>query len=198
MGENNKNNKAVNDMTDKELLEMLLNSDIPKDYRNAETDAGSDNDDPEAEVDHNSESQKREFVRLRDIVLPDGVATKVHRQYFVALLITLASIVLAIAYKEASYLTGFIIALALLYLGISTKYDYAYDRITELPMLCVSASTTPGRNTTRVVFRTDDEIPAYMEFIIPGKSRDVFLPNYAYIVYFRPDKPKELVGYTQL
>ncbi len=194
MGEN----KNISQMSDKELLEILLNSDIPKDYRDTETYAEEDEYAPKAESNHNSESQKREFVRLRDIVLPDGVATKVHRQYFGALLIALASIVLAIAYKEASYLTGFIIALALLYLGISTKYDYAYDRIVELPMICVSASTAPGRNTTRVVFRTDDEIPSYMEFIIPGKSRDVFLPNYAYIVYFRPEKPKELVGYTQL
>lgn len=186
--------KDINDMSDEELIDMILQA--SDEDESADGDFGED-DEPADTTDENSTVRKRP-TRLRDISLPDGVANKVMKQYIVAAIIAIVSLVLTIVEHEASYLIGFAIAGALVYIGISITLDFADNKITELPVVCVSSRTFTGRRVTKVVFRTTEDAPNYFEFYVPGKDKESFEPNYTYIIYFREDKPKELLGYTQI
>ena len=144
------------------------------------------------------QSKDRSSFRLRDIRLPDVIRKKVAKQYLTALLITLLTIWICIFYRNPSYVCGLAISGALIYLGISAKLDFAAGKFQELPVICVSSTDNLLRKTTHVVFRTNDEIPAYYEFYVPGRQRRQFLANFTYIIYFKEDNPKQLFGYTQL
>ena len=136
--------------------------------------------------------------RLRDIVLPDGLHRRVVKQYLTGIALAVLTLWLCISYQNPGYAAGFAISGALIYFGISTKLDFAAGTIQELPVICASVVVGTVRNTTRVVFRTQEETPSYFEFIVPGRSRNSFLTNYAYIIYFNPSAPKTLLGYTQI
>ena len=66
-------------------------------------------------------------------------------------------------------------------------------------MVCTSSETFRLRDTTHVVFRTDEEVPQYFSFVVPGKNQqEKFIPNSSYVIYFREDRPHELIGFLQL
>lgn len=136
--------------------------------------------------------------RLKDIQLPDGIQKRVITQYLTAIVIAILTTWVAIYYKNPMLAAGYLIAGALVLLGINTKLDFASGSIIELPVICASVSMAPLRDTTRVVFRTNNEIPSYYEFYVPGRHKDTFLTNYAYIIYYKASSPKTLLGYTQL
>lgn len=139
-----------------------------------------------------------EKIRLRDITLPDGIHRRVMKQYLTGAAVALLTVWVCVYYRNPACAAGFAISGALVYFGISTKLDYAAGSIRELPVICASATVGTLRNTTRVVFRTQEEIPSYFEFFVPGRLRNTFLPNYAYIIYFKQDAPKILLGFTQV
>lgn len=142
--------------------------------------------------------QMNDETKLSDIVLPDGLQRRVLKQYGMAIAVALFSIVLCVVYKEPTYLCGLIITGVLIYLGIETKLDFAAGKIMEIPVICASVNAIAVRKSMRVVFRSNDEFPTYYEFIVPGKDTSRINPNFAYIIYFDPNKPKELLGYTPI
>lgn len=136
--------------------------------------------------------------RLAGSELPDGIRKRMIKQYLTAGAIAFLTMLLSIGYRQPLYLAGFIISGVLVYLGVATKADFIAGNIEEIPVICASVSRGVLRKTTRVVFRTADETPAYYEFIVPGKMEHEIFPNYAYIIYFRSRNPKELIGFTPI
>lgn len=132
------------------------------------------------------------------IPLPTGLHTRVVKQIVTAIVVAIITIVLCIFYMTPQCLIGFAVSGALVYLAISVKIDYRSGKIKEHCFICASVNSMPLRKTTRIVFRTQEEIPLYFEFIVPGKKNVEFIPNHVYLVYFREDQPKELLGYTSL
>lgn len=104
---------------------------------------------------------------------------------------------LAVFYKTPSYLFGLVIPAGLVYLGISTTHDFDDGSIVELAVLCTGVATYKLRKTTHVTFRTDDDPPKFLSFILPGKEEKIF-PNSAYIIYFNQRQPETLLGYTAI
>ena len=77
--------------------------------------------------------------------------------------------------------------------------EYDEGKILEVPVVCTSSETFRLRDTTHVVFRTDEEVPQYFSFVVPGKNQqEKFIPNSSYVIYFREDRPHELIGFLQL
>ena len=142
--------------------------------------------------------RKPAVPRLRDIELPDGLRRRTVKQYLSAGAVALFFLWVSFVFQRPSCLFGLAISAALVLSGILTSLDYAAGRISEVPVICASVTTGALRNTTRVVFRTQDEVPAYFEFFVPGRVRNAFQPNYAYVIYFRADAPNTLLGYLQL
>lgn len=143
--------------------------------------------------------RKKRKKPLRDIQLPHGLQEKVGKQYLTAVVMTIAIIILAIYYRSPSHLFGIVIPVALIYLGINTTYDFDDGNIEELAVVCTSVNTYKMRDTTHVVFRTEDNPPKYFSFIIPGKHEaDKLIPNSSYVIYFNSDHPESLLGYVQL
>ena len=136
--------------------------------------------------------------RLKDIDLPDGLRRRTVKQYLSAGALALFFIWVSFAFHRPLCLAGLAISAALVLSGLMMTLDYAAGRISEVPVICASVTTGALRNTTRVVFRTQGEIPAYFEFFVPGRVRNAFQPNYAYVIYFRADAPNTMLGYVQL
>lgn len=142
--------------------------------------------------------RKPTVPRLRDIDLPDGLRRRTVKQYLSAGAVALFFIWVSLAFHRPSCLAGLAISAALVLSGVMMTLDYAAGRISEVPVICASVTTGALRNTTHVVFRTQGEMPAYFEFFVPGRVRNAFQPNYAYVIYFRADAPNSLLGYVQL
>lgn len=132
---------------------------------------------------------------LREIDLPSGLEKRVLKQYFTAILMGLIVLGLAIYYREPSYLWALAIPAGLVYLAVTTTYEYNDGKITELAVICTSVNTLKLRRSTHVTFRTDDDPPRYYNFIIPGKVENIF-PNSGYVIYFSQAQPDKLLGYT--
>lgn len=141
-------------------------------------------------------SEKR--AKRSDVALPDGIRKRIMKQYFTAAAIAFLTMLLSIGYKQPLYLVGFIISGVLIYLGLMTRVDFVEGNIEEIPVICASVNRGFLRKTTRIVFRTTDDVPTYYEFIVPGKMENEISPNYAYVIYFRARNPKELIGYTAI
>ena len=70
--------------------------------------------------------------------------------------------------------------------------------LSERYLICTSVVKRYGTNVTKVVFRTNDDIPTYYEFLISSASKDLFSPNVVYVIYFREDSPKHLLAHIQM
>ncbi len=136
--------------------------------------------------------------RLRNISLPDGILSQVLKQYIAAALLTVFSAGMCIVNHDPKYLYGLLFAGAFAALAVSNTFDYDDGKILEMPMQCVSSTLSVGRKAVRVVFCTMEDSPKYYEVYVPGKKETDFIPEATYVVYFNPDKPKELLGSTQL
>lgn len=136
-------------------------------------------------------------TRLLDIQLPTGLHRQIVKQYLFAALCFIVTIIACVHFRESAILVGFVVSGVLVAKGISLTLDYADGKIQELAVICASVNRSIGRKSTRVVFRTNDDVPHYFTFHIPGEKRDI-LPNYAYVIYFDPRSPFTLLGYTQL
>lgn len=148
-------------------------------------------------MDIGSFSLRAAVKKLRQIQLPSGLRLTVGKRYLTALAMILAIIAMAIYDKRPSYLLGLAIPAALIYLGVSTTLDFQSGAIEELAVICTSVRTYKARETTHVVFRTEDETPRYFAFVLPGKSHsEKLIPNSAYVIYFQSDRPESLLGYT--
>lgn len=136
-------------------------------------------------------------TRLLDVQLPTGLQRQIVKQYLFAALCFIVTSVACAYFREPTILVGFIASGMLIAKGISLTLDYADGKIQELAVICASVNRSITRKSTRIVFRTNDDVPRYFTFHIPGDKRDI-LPNYAYVIYFDPRCPFALLGYTQL
>jgi len=78
--------------------------------------------------------------------------------------------------------------------------DFKDGTIRELPMICYSVQTNAISNglkgSTKVCFRTDDDVPSYFTFTLPRKV--TFYPNCPYLVYINEKTPHLLYAYLQM
>jgi len=67
-------------------------------------------------------------------------------------------------------------------------------------MICYSVQTNAISNglkgSTKVCFRTDDDVPSYFTFTLPRKV--TFYPNCPYLVYINEKTPHLLYAYLQM
>ncbi|SDD60028.1 hypothetical protein [Peptococcus niger] len=143
---------------------------------------------------------KKEALAARKLYnstdLPAGLEKKVIMQYLMAAGVLLFCLFLAITEGRPSYLLGIVVSLGLVYLGLSTKLDFASGKIVEQAVSAVDVRPIKTRNRTKVVFATSDDIPSYFTFIVPGKKE--FNLNGVYVIYFREEEPGVLLGYQAL
>lgn len=144
------------------------------------------------------EEEEKTFIELFRS-LPDGLFRVVVQQLAMAFLALVAGIFIIITLKSAQAIILMVAAGWLAWLGISIIYDYASGKIIERPLLCASVQRTLHfQNRTRVVFRTQEDIPSYFEFFIPGRKVRYFSENYAYIIYVRESNPRVMLGFQPL
>lgn len=159
---------------------------------------------PEFHIEQHSEGESEntdnEPQRLRDIVLPSALSTRYVMYFIAAAAFVILALVIFAMYATAQSCIGFIFAGVLVYMAIDMKLSYAKGKIEELAVICTSLSRDIVRNTTRVTFRTDEDIPKYYDFYMPLKSRRLtnIEPNHVYVIYFRPDNPHNLLGFTPI
>lgn len=142
--------------------------------------------------------------RIRDSFnteLPQCIERKIMKQYIFAAISLLFIVLCSIYYAKAIYLTGLIIPLSLVFLSFSIRISFNEEKIAEMAVICSTVMTIKIRNKTRVVFMTNDDVPQYYEFIVPGKynkKNSDFIQNHPYVIYFDKRNPKELIAYTPL
>ena len=140
----------------------------------------------------------RENSKLYKPPFPSGLQLRETKLYLVAGAATIATTVLIVNYKTIQCLIGYVLAGVLVYLALSVRADYYEGKISELCLICASVTQRHVRNTTQVMFRTQEDLPKYYEFIVPGNNQANFKANQVYLVYFREENPKQLLGHTQM
>lgn len=160
-------------------LRALLEQDDANRAENAAGKQASDSaPEPEGE-------KKSIWQELRDIELPTALQSKEVMLCTVAVLMTLTVIVLSITLLSVRLLMFLLFPVYLLYCAVSLRLDFKDGTIRELPMICYSVQTNAISNglkgSTKVCFRTDDDVPSYFTFTLPRKV--TFYPNCPYLVY---------------
>jgi|GEM_PF-5200623 hypothetical protein len=146
----------------------------------------------------NERENGRENSKLYKPPFPSGLQLRETKLYLVAGAATIATTVLIVNYKTIQCLMGYVLAGVLVYLALSVRADYYEGKISELCLICASVTQRHVRNTTQVMFRTQEDLPKYYEFIVPGNNQTNFKANQVYLVYFREENPKQLLGHTQM
>lgn len=139
----------------------------------------------------------QEEIRLRDIMLPSGLQDRYIKGFIGAFIVAIISTILLVMYKTPQCCIGYVVAGALVYLSISIKLDFASEKIIELSVICTSVSFRVGSKSVKVGFRTNDDVPRYYSFIVPGKAEQ-FNENHVYAIYFRENDPQKLLAYIEL
>lgn len=175
-------------------LRALLEQD---DANRAENTAGKQASDSAPEPEGEKKSIWQE---LRDIELPTALQSKEVMLCTVAVLMTLTVIVLSITLLSVRLLMFLLFPVYLLYCAVSLRLDFKDGTIRELPMICYSVQTNAISNglkgSTKVCFRTDDDVPSYFTFTLPRKV--TFYPNCPYLVYINEKTPHLLYAYLQM
>lgn len=134
--------------------------------------------------------------------LPSGLIRSVVKQIASSVLVLLISVVFFVMYKTPQCLLGLVIAIFLAWLGVATIKDYQHGKIVEMALLCASIDNSSAKsiaqNRIKVVFRTDDEIPSYYQYFVPGRKSDMFIENHVYLLYTRKNNPGILLGWQAL
>lgn len=168
--------------------------DIPEeDWEKVDEEKGS----PPENAAPESDNTNNQDLRLSDIVLPSGLQERYIKGFIGAFVAALITTILLVMYGTVQCCIGYIVAGALIYISISIKLDYANEKITELSVICTSVSSNIGKNSIRVGFRTNDEIPKYYSFTFPG-NRKQFIENHVYVIYFRETAPQTLLAFVEL
>ena len=146
-------------------LRALLEQDDANRAENAAGKQASDSaPEPEGE-------KKSIWQELRDIELPTALQSKEVMLCTVAVLMTLTVIVLSITLLSVRLLMFLLFPVYLLYCAVSLRLDFKDGTIRELPMICYSVQTNAISNglkgSTKVCFRTDDDVPSYFTFTLP-------------------------------
>ena len=134
---------------------------------------------------------------LRDkfFALPDGLFRVALQQLLVALAAVVVGFIILIAFRSPQAIIPFALAAWMVWMACSISFDYSAGKILEMPMICVSVQRgIKVQNRTRVVFRDQQEVPAYYEYFIPGRKVNMFTPNYVYIIYVRESNPSLMIG----
>ena len=161
--------------------------------------------DPDEAINENN----LEIEEEEDNSLPTPLFRLVVRQFAFAAVFVVLAVVCAIVTKRVGALAVSIIGAYMAYLGAMIIRDYRNGEILEIPLICTSATISMARKVmsstispsaakTTVTFRSADEYPTYYNFVLTGNRENEFFPNVPYMVYFRKNEPKELLGYIQI
>lgn len=136
--------------------------------------------------------------------LPDCLRRKILYLIIYAVLIGAAAFAMLFRFRTVQCLLGLVFPCYFIMSATSLRRDFYTGKIVSKTVICCSIKPRFGRNASRVVFRQDfnddSTPPEYFEFILPGTKSysHVFMPGYVYIIFFRPDDAKNLVGLMQL
>ncbi len=163
-------------------------------YEEVEEDAGQDEESAQESSQEAPQSLREMFFSL-----PDGLLKVALQQLLTAVVSALVAIGVLITMRAPQSAILFIASGWLIWLALSICYDYHSGEILERPLLCVSVQRGPKiQNRTRVVFRTQEEVPTYFEYFVPGRKVRAFTENYAYVIYVRKSNPRLMLGYQPL
>lgn len=114
--------------------------------------------------------RKSLWAELTEVELPSALAKEEVRKYIIAAVMVLAIVTLTFTFLSVALLMFLLIPAYMVYSAISIRLDFKDGIIKEMPLICYSVKTLPVRKCTHVSFRTDDEVPSYFAYNIPGKN----------------------------
>lgn len=146
------------------------------------------------------DDEENKTLRELFFSLPDGLFRVALQQIVVAAITLILGIAALIFTRAPQSAILFAASGWLIWMALSTCFDYQSGEILEMPLICVSVQQgVKVQNRTRVVFRTQDEdCPSYFEYFIPGRKVNHFVENYVYVLYVRKSNPKLLIGFQPL
>lgn len=131
--------------------------------------------------------------------LPEALYSLRVKQYCFAVVVLFASVGFAIGLKDWRVLFFVLLSLYLAYSGYSLASKYKDGDIEELILICSAVRPSSLKDNVTVSFRTDDEIPSFYQFIVPGKrNAEKFIPNTAYVLFVSKSDPMHILAYTMI
>lgn len=129
--------------------------------------------------------------------LPEALSNLRIKQYCFAVIAFFASIGFAIGLKDWRILFFILLSLYLAYSGYSLGTKYKNGDIEEHLLVCSAVRPSTLKDNVTVSFRTDEDIPAFYQFVIPGKKNaEKFIPNTVYVLYVAKSDPTHILTYT--
>lgn len=132
---------------------------------------------------------------------PSVLQQRFLKHQLTALAVAALTIILMIYFKTLTYCVGFLIALYVAYLGLSIIWDYGEEKIVSRRMVCIKAQRRLNQERMCLILRLADGEPQDGEpvrkFYISAPKKEISLltPNTVMEIYFRKDRPTELLAW---
>lgn len=150
-----------------------------------------------------SEEEKAQKVSLtqkyldmqRTSSLPSAIYKSVATNFVIAALLIILCTGAAIALRQTAYLTGFIFAAYLAWVGTTTIVDYKNGQIHERVLIC---STVNKRLKSSQIIMQDVSVePAHLYEFFYTRSCP-FYPDCVYIIYTNENQPHRIVAWVSV
>lgn len=122
--------------------------------------------------------KSKEFIKkIKNVRLPKSLQQLFYKRIYTAIVLSAVCVLVSIVMRSFVFLTGLLISVYLIYIGIALRYQYASGLINEYTGVCVCIYQ--HRNSTKIVLLSDNKNSHV--FTIPGKN--VFFEKVNYVIY---------------
>lgn len=151
-----------------------------------------------------SDEEKAEKVSLtqkyldtqRGASIPSALYKSIMTNFIVAAALVILCAGAAVALKQAAYLTGFIFAAYLAWIGTTTLVDYKNGQIHERVLIC--SVVNKRLKSTQIIMQDVSVQPAHLYEFFYTRKGCPFYPECVYIVYTNENQPHRIVAWVSV
>lgn len=132
----------------------------------------------------------------RSSSLPSAVNKAIMTNFIIAGLLVMLCTAAAIALRQTAYLTGFIFAAYLAWVGTTTLVDYRNGQIHERVLICTVVNKR--LKSTQIIMQDVSVEPAHLYEFFYTRNGCPFYPDCVYIVYTNENQPHRIVAWVSV
>lgn len=135
----------------------------------------------------------RSFIeKSKGVILPPPLRRLYFKRIYTAIILLAVCILVSVVLKNPVFLTGLLIVVYLIYIGLALKYQYTSGFINEYRGICISVKNI--RNGYKIAI-LDSEDNAHV-FSVSGKN--IFFEQVNYVIYSLKDNDRVCIAFEEI
>jgi hypothetical protein len=141
----------------------------------------------------NIEERIQNFIKKsRGTILPPPLQRLYFKRIYTAVILSVICVLVSVVLKNPVFLTGLLIVIYLIYIGLALKYQYTSGFINEYRGICISIKNI--RNGYKIAILDSDD-NAHV-FSVSGKN--VFFEQVNYVIYSLKGNDRVCIAFEEI